>query len=181
MEIQFQATEIVQLQVPPAELPLQAYLHHTDRIMRAIADPTLTEQLSEEIFRLKMQPVSFLELYEFQPIVTLKIWCDRENIVHLQNLDYQIKGLEAFMENFRLELVGTLAVVTTATEDLELQGKADLVVSLELPPPLLLMPKSLLQNTGDRLLGEVLQRIKHQLLQQLLQDYQQWSASQIQS
>lgn len=177
MRVEFQATELVRLEVPEAENSIELYLHQTDRIMGAIADPKLTEQLSSEVFRLKMQPTNFLELYEFQPIVTLKVWCDRQHVVHLQNLDYQIKGLEAFMEGFQLDVNGTLQAVPGADGSMELQGQADLVVSLELPPPLWITPKALLQGTGDRLLGEVLQRIKRQLLQQLLLDYQDWAAT----
>lgn len=177
MRVEFQATEVVQLEVPEAGNDIERYLHQTDRIMGAIADPKLTEQISSEVFRLKMQPINFLELYEFQPIVTLKVWCDRQHVVHLQNLDYQIKGLEAFMEGFRLDVKGTLRAVPGAAGITELQGQADLVVSLELPPPLWITPKALLQGTGDRLLGEVLQRIKHQLLKQLLLDYQDWAAT----
>jgi hypothetical protein len=105
------------------------------------------------------------------------VWCDRQHVVHLQNLDYQIKGLEAFMEGFKLDVRGTLQAVPGAGGTMELQGQADLVVSLELPPPLWLTPKSLLQGTGDRLLGEVLQRIKRQLLKQLLLDYKDWAAA----
>lgn len=177
MRVEFQATEVVRLEVPETGNDIELYLHQTDRIMGAIADPELTEQISAEVFRLKMQPINFLELYEFQPIVTLKVWCDRQHVVHLHNLDYQIKGLEAFMEGFQLDVNGTLRAVPGADGSTELQGQADLVVSLELPPPLWLTPKALLQGTGDRLLGEVLQRIKRQLLKQLLLDYQDWAAT----
>lgn len=174
MQVRFAATEIVQLDVPLLSPAVGEYLRCTDRIVGAIADPGLTEKISDTLYRLKMQPIGFLELYQFQPIVTLNIWCDRQNIVHLQSMDYQLKGLEPFMDGFSLTLNGTLAPLEQNGQT-HLQGQADLTVILDVPPPLRLTPKPLLEMTGDRLLSEVLQRIKHQLLKQLITDYQQWT------
>ena len=174
MQVQFQAIELVELAAPQSSPLIEKYLQQVDRIVRVIADPKLTDKLTAEKYRLKMQPIGFLELYKFQPIVTLKIWCDRQNVLHLESLDYQLKGLEAFMDGFELKLIGTLKAQQDRQDNLKLMGKADLSVSLKLPPPLWLTPKSLLQATGDRLLSEVLQRIKQQILRQLIQDYKVW-------
>ena len=177
MSIRFQAVEIVQLPVPDASVPIQAYLQDIDCLVGAIADPQLTEKLGDEKYRLKMQPIGFLDLYQFQPIVTLRIHCDRHHTVHLKSMDYQLRGLENFMTGFHLTLNGTLMPVTLK-DHLILQGRAELDVLFNVPPPLRLIPKSLLKRTGDRLLGEVLQRIKHQILTQLIRDYQTWAVQQ---
>jgi hypothetical protein len=176
MQVRFAATEIVQLDVPLLSPTIRDYLRQTDQIVGAIADPQLTEKVNAELYRLKMQPIGFLELYQFQPIVTLKIWCDRHNIVHLQSVDYQLNGLEAFMDGFELTLDGSLTPLDQDGQ-IHLEGRADLTVTLDVPPPLRLTPKPLLEMTGDRLLSEVLQRIKHQILKQLVADYQQWTTT----
>lgn len=174
MSIRFKAMEVVHLSVPDAPVPIHDYLLQVDRLVGAIADPQRTEKLTDNQYRLQMQPIGFLDLYQFQPIVTLKIWCDRHHTVHLKSVDYQLRGLEAFMSGFKLTLEGTLKPVHHQ-DHLALQGRADLAVKLELPPPLWFTPKALLQNTGDRLLREVLQRIKKQILQQLIRNYQIWA------
>lgn len=175
MQVRFNAVELVELAAPSLSPSIEAYLQEVDRIVGVIANPKLTSKLSPEKYQLKMQPIGFLELYQFQPIVTLRVWCDRQNILHLESLDYHLKGLEAFMDDFTLKLVGTLAAKTDAQGHFKLMGKADLSVSLALPPPLWLTPRPLLQMTGDRLLGEVLQRIKQQILRQLIRDYRAWA------
>lgn len=177
MSIRFQAVELVQLPVPDAPVPIQGYLQQIDCLVGAIADPQLTEKLGDEKYRLKMQPIGFLDLYQFQPIVTLRIYCDRHHIVHLKSIDYQLRGLENFMTGFHLNLKGSLMPVTLKHR-LILQGRAELDVIFNVPPPLRLIPKPLLKRTGDRLLGEVLQRIKHKILTQLISNYQTWAAHQ---
>ncbi len=175
MRSRFEAVELVQLDAPELSPAIDKYLQQIDRIVGVIANPDLTEKLAEDRFRLKMQPIGFLDLYQFQPIVTLRIWCDHQNTVHLKSLDYEFKGLEAFMDGVELTVVGTLACQRNSEGQLQLSGKANLSIELPLPPPLWLTPKSLLQATGDRLLSEVLQRIKQQILQQLIQDYIDWT------
>lgn len=175
MQVRFKAIELVQLAAPSLSPSIADYLQQVDRLVGVIADPKLTRKLTSEQYQLKMQPIGFLELYQFQPIVTLRVWCDRQNIVHLESLDYQLKGLEAFMDGFTLKLVGTLAAQQDQQGNLQLMGKANLSVALELPPPLWLTPRPLLQATGDHLLSEVLQRIKQQILRQLLRDYRAWA------
>ena len=80
------------------------------------------------------------------------------------------------MDNFELNLEGILRCETNKEGNPSLTGKADLEVGLKLPPPLWLTPKSLLQSTGDSILKEILQRIKAQILKQLIQDYVEWTA-----
>ncbi|OKH11616.1 DUF1997 domain-containing protein [[Limnothrix rosea] IAM M-220] len=175
MQSRFAAVELVRLEAPELSPSIDTYLQQIDRVVGVIANPDLTEKLAPDQFRLKMQPIGFLDLYQFQPIVTLRIWCDRHNVVHLKSLDYEFRGLEAFMDGVELTLVGTLASTQDDGGKPQLSGKADLSVTLPLPPPLWLTPKPLLQATGDRLLSEVLQRIKQQILKQLIQDYIDWT------
>ncbi|QCS50135.1 DUF1997 domain-containing protein [Picosynechococcus sp. PCC 11901] len=175
MAIRFQALEVVALSVPEAPRPIQEYLQDIDCLVGAIADPERTEKIAPDQYQLKMRPIGFLDLYKFQPIVTLKIWCDRHYQVHIKSLDYQLRGLEPFMKGFKLDVTGRLQPIADEQEQWLLEGEADLQVKLELPPPLWFTPKALVKKTGDRLLREILQRIKGQLLDQLVRDYQVWA------
>lgn len=177
MAIRFHARETIALTVPDAPRPIQDYLQEIDDLVRAIADPRLTTKVASDQYQLRMRPIGFLDLYQFQPIVTLKIWCDRHCHVHIKSLDYQLRGLESLMKGFKLNVKGLLRPVVEH-EQWSLQGQADLQVKLELPPPLWFAPKALVKKTGDRLLQEVLQRIKRQLLEKLVDDYTTWAHGQ---
>ncbi|MBV5257823.1 DUF1997 domain-containing protein [Synechococcus moorigangaii CMS01] len=174
MAIRFQALEVIALSVPEAPRPIQEYLQEVDYLVGAIADPERTEKIAPDQYRLQMRPIGFLDLYKFQPVVTLKIWCDRHHHVHIKSLDYQLRGLESLMKGFKLDVTGLLRPVLEQEKWL-LQGQADLQVKLELPPPLWFTPKALVKKTGDRLLREILQRIKGQLLEKLVHDYHAWA------
>lgn len=59
-----------------------------------------------------------------------------------------------------------------------LQGRADLEVLVDLPPPFSFTPKPILEATGNGLLKSVLLSVKQRLLNQLLTDYRYWVISQ---
>ncbi|MEB3225768.1 MAG: DUF1997 domain-containing protein [Synechococcus sp.] len=174
MAIRFQALEAIALAVPTAPRPIQEYLQEVDYLVGAIADPQRTTKVAPDQYQLQMRPIGFLDLYQFQPVVTLKIWCDRHCQVHIKSLDYQMRGLESLMKGFKLDVTGLLRPVAKQDQWL-LQGQADLQVKLELPPPLWFAPKTLVKKTGDRLLQDILQRIKGKLLEKLVTDYHAWA------
>ncbi|MGB5973861.1 MAG: DUF1997 domain-containing protein, partial [Nodosilinea sp.] len=59
----------------------------------------------------------------------------------------------------------------------ELQGRADLQIHLELPPPIRFMPASVLDRAGKTLLSGILGTIKHRIERQLVEDYRAWVAA----
>jgi hypothetical protein len=90
---------------------------------------------------------------------------------NLQNMEYIN---ERFMLNLRGQLYPIQQHGTTY-----LKGQADLVVEVELPPPFLLTPRSLLETAGTSLLQSVLGTFKQRLLRQLILDYRHWVDTQI--
>lgn len=174
-KIRFTASESVEIAVDQETVPIQHYLRQPQRLVRAIANPKLMEQLSEQRFRLKMRPLSFLDLYRFQPAVVLRVVANSEGTVFVNSEDCEILGNEYINQRFSLSLQGKLAPVQSQVGETLLKGRANLAVDVELPPPLWVAPKSLLETTGNGLLKGVLQRIKQRLLTQLLADYRQWA------
>ncbi|MBE9125719.1 MULTISPECIES: DUF1997 domain-containing protein [unclassified Coleofasciculus] len=173
MNSQFVASQSVEITVPQQPVPIQHYLRQPQRLVYAIADPSLIQQRSPQRFRLKMRPLSFLSL-NFQPMVELKVWTDANGTVHLTSVGCEIPGLDYINQRFSLDLKGTLYPyqsngVTT------LKGRADLNVSVDVPLPLSLTPKPILETTGNGLLKSVLLRIKQKLMHQLVVDYCQWA------
>jgi hypothetical protein len=171
----FLATETLEILVPEETIPIQHYLRQPQRLVTAIADPSLMETLSPHHFRLKMRPLSFMDIYHFQPTVVLKVWAVANGTVHLRSESCEIRGIDYINHRFSLSVTGKLFPYQRKGQT-HLKGKADLTVKVDLPYPLRLTPKPLLEMTGNSLLKGVLGRIKQRLLSQLLQDYQQWAS-----
>lgn len=174
MHIYFQATETVSLEVSQQEIPIEHYLRQPHRLVKTIADEKLMTVLPDNCYQLKMQPLNFLDIYHFQPIVNLKVWAGASGSLYLNSQSCEIKGIDYINRRFNLHLKGKLSPQQIDGKTY-LQGKADLQVQVDLPPPLWLTPKSLLQTTGNSLLKGVLIRIKQKLGSQLLRDYYQFA------
>ena len=175
--IHFKASESLSLPVKDAPKPIHHYLRQPQRLVKAIADPQLMEQLSDHEFRLKMRPLNFMDIYHFQPTVVLGVWSESKGTVFLRSQDCEIRGIDYINDRFSLSLKGKLSPQEHDGKTY-LQGQANLTVKVDLPPPLWVTPKPLLQVTGNSLLKGVLGRIKQRLLNQLLMDYYHWVDSQ---
>lgn len=173
MQINLADTESVAITVEEHTVPIQHYLRQPQRLVNAIANPNLTEQLAKNLYLVKMRPIDFM-MYHFQPVVTLKVWSDANGTVHLRSQDCEIRGNRYINDRFSLSVIGQLSPTQESGQTV-LKGKADLEVGIELPPALELTPRSLLESTVKSLLKGVLQRIKNRLSNQLLSDYYQWA------
>ncbi|MGL5943199.1 MAG: DUF1997 domain-containing protein [Waterburya sp.] len=180
MYVSFKASESVQIAVANQETPIQHYLRQPQRLVKAIADPQLIKQVTDDVYELKMRPINFMEMYHFQPIVLLKVWSGSNGSVYLQSEGCQIKGIDYINRRFALKLKGILYPQVSAGQT-TLEGQADLEVKVELPTALMLTPKPLLEVAGNRLLKSVLVRIKQKLVTQLIQDYRTWASQETQS
>ncbi|MGF1479448.1 MAG: DUF1997 domain-containing protein [Cyanophyceae cyanobacterium] len=174
MNTRFTASESVEMIFEETSVPIRHYLRQPQRVVRAIAEPKLMEQLSPNRFRFKMHPLNFVELYQFQPVVALKVWADADGTVHVASESCEIQGIQDFNERFSLTVTGELYPHREKDKTC-LKGKADLQIEVDLPPPLRLMPKSVLETAGNGLLKSVLLRIKNRLLKKLQVDYRQWA------
>lgn len=174
MDICFQATETVTLEVKQEEIPIEHYLRQPHRLVKTIADEKLMTTLPDNCYQLKMHPLNFLDIYHFQPTVVLKVWAGASGNLYLNSQFCEIKGIEYINRRFNLDLKGKISPRQIKGQTY-LQGKANLQVKVDLPPPLWLTPKPLLQSTGNSLLKGVLIRIKQKLIAQLLRDYYQFA------
>ncbi|MGB3534119.1 MAG: DUF1997 domain-containing protein [Microcoleaceae cyanobacterium] len=176
MQVRFLASQSVNLAVAEQQIPIQHYLRQPKRLVSALVDPTRLEQLSEDCFRLKMRPLSFMML-TIQPTVDLRIWTLSDGTFRLKSVGCEIRGVEYINERFALNLFGRLSPCEIEGVP-HLKGIADLEVQVELPPPLQLTPKPILETTGNGLLKSVLVTVKQRLMHNLLVDYRRWAAEQ---
>lgn len=175
MDTRFTASQSVELPVAEQPIPIQHYLRQPQRLVNALAASSRIESLGDELFRLKMRPLSFM-MVSLQPIVDLQVWAEPDGTIHLRSVRCEIRGIEYINQRFALNLVGKLQP-RQLKQTTYLVGKADLEVTVEMPPPLMFTPKPILETTGNGLLKSVLLTIKQRLMHQLLLDYQEWAGS----
>ncbi len=176
MPSKFVASQSVEIPVPQQPIPIQHYLRQPKRLINSLADSSRIQIMADDIFRLKMRPLSFMSL-SIQPTVDMRVWAESNGTVYLRSLGCEILGVEYINQRFDLNLKGHLSPLQIGN-DTRLQGKADLQVEIELPPPFSFTPKPILETTGNGLLKSVLLTVKQRLLRQLLVDYRRWVALQ---
>lgn len=176
MATKFKACQSVEIPVPYQPIPIKHYLRQPQRLVKALADSSRIEQLSTEIFRLKMRPLAFMSL-SIQPIVDMRVWAASDGTIFLESVRSEIRGIEYINRRFQLDLKGNLSSYEKDGST-RLKGIANLEVQVELPPPFSFTPKAILESTGNGLLKSVLLTIKQRLLRQLLVDYRRWVESQ---
>jgi hypothetical protein len=172
MLIRFNASQNLQISVTEESVPIQHYLKQPQRLVKALVDPKQISQVGEDLFCLKMRPISFL-YFTLQPTVYLKVWVDGKGCLNLRSTGCEIRGIEYINQRFDLALVGKLSAQKKGHEDL-LLGRAELEVQVELPPALWFTPKPILETAGNGLLKSVLLTMKQRLSHQLIADYKAW-------
>lgn len=173
MIIKFNASQSVDIPVVEQQIPIRHYLRQPKRLVNTLVDTTRLEQIDQDCFRLKMRPLHFMML-TIQPTVDMRLWASPKGKIYLKSEGCEIRGVEYINQRFALNLVGILEPqeIKGITH---LKGKADLEVKVELPPPLWLTPRPVLETTGNGLLKSVLMTIKQRLTHKLLVDYRRWA------
>jgi hypothetical protein len=177
MATTFNALQSVEIVVPEQPIHIQHYLRQPQRLVHALVEPGRIKQLSEEVFRLNMRPLTFISI-SIQPTVDMRVWAESNGVIRLQSIACEILGFEYINQRFSLSLEGYLSLEENLSMT-NLKGRADLKVTIDLPPPFCFTPKAILETTGNGLLKSVLLTIKQRLLYQLLADYSRWVESQI--
>lgn len=175
---EFHASQTLRLRVPHEAIPIEHYLRQPQRLVQAITDPRRIEVLGEGVYRLSLRPLQFFGL-SIDPTADLRVGSLADGTLRLESVACQVKGPEylSFVnESFGLALQGTLTPKRQASYT-ELQGRADLQIHLELPPPIRFMPVSVLDRTGQAFLGSILTTIKYRIERQLVEDYRAWVAT----
>jgi Protein of unknown function (DUF1997) len=171
--VKFTADRSVEIAVPKQSVPIQHYLRQPQRVVRALVDPSRIKQVGDGEFCLTMRALSFFG-FNLQPTVFLRVWVDAEGTVHVVSTQCEIRGIDYIDRRFSLKLEGLL-FPTDRGGSTYLQGRADLEVQVDLPPPLGFTPASILEAAGNSLLKSILSTFKQRLMHQLLVDYVTWA------
>ncbi len=167
MTLAFRASQHLDLPVANQTEHLRSYLREEDRVIKALLDARQLDRLGPGQYR---YTVTTLQVFQLQvcPVVSLKI--ERgDGTISIQATDATLEGL-GLVDDFQLSLEALLEVA-----DHGLQGEARLGVQVSQPPLLKLIPKRVLENTGESILNGILMTIKGRVGRQLVRDFQEWA------
>ena len=175
---EFHASQNLRLRVPNEAIPIEHYLRQPQRLVQSITDPRRIEVIGDGVYRLSLRPLQFLGI-SIEPTADLQVRSQADGTLTLQSVGCQVKGpdyLSFVNDSFGMTLQG---VLTPQRGDryTELQGRADLQIHIELPPPIRYMPAPMLDRAGKTFLSGILSTIKHRIERQLVEDYRAWVAA----
>jgi Protein of unknown function (DUF1997) len=181
MVAEFHSSESVSISVPSQSVPIAHYLRQPQRLVNAITAKSRVEALEDRstqeghrFFRMTMQPLNFLHL-KIQPTVDIEVWADASGSVYLRSIHTQIRGTDWIDQRFALKLAGKITPHIDQRGRTKLVGRADLKVSVVMPPIFFLTPPIVIEVAGNSLLKSVLVAMKQRLMQRLVADYVVWA------
>tara|TARA_B100002052_G_scaffold83010_2_gene76239 strand:- start:815 stop:1429 length:615 start_codon:yes stop_codon:yes gene_type:complete len=170
MPLAFQASQHLDLKVQRHAELLPEYLRQEQRLLEALLDSHQLTRLGPGCYRYLVTSLQVFQL-QVRPIVSLQIEHGDQCLV-MRALDCELEGL-GLVDDFKLTLEANL--VATASG---LVGDANLSVSVSQPPLLKLIPRRMLESTGESILTGILAGIKARVGQQLMADFRHWQREQ---
>ena len=166
MGLAFRASQHLDLPVANQTERLRTYLRHEDRVIKALLDSRQLSRIGPGRYR---YTVTTLQMFQLQvsPVVSLMIE-QGDGTITIQATDATLEGL-GLVDDFRLSLEAVLEATNRG-----LQGEARLGVNVSQPPLLRLIPKRVLETTGESILNGILLTIKGRVGRQLVKDFQTW-------
>ena len=166
MALAFNASQKLDLPVVAQKTLLGAYLQEKDRVIKALLDPRQLSKTGEGTYTYTVTTLQVFQL-QVRPVVSLAIALS-EGILSIKATDATLDGL-GLVDDFQLNLEALLEAT-----DRGLQGEATLAVNVSQPPLLRLIPKRVLESTGESILNGILITIKGRVGRQLVNDFQDW-------
>ena len=167
MTLAFRASQHLDLPVANQTGHLRSYLQQEDRVIKALLDAHQLDRIGPGRYR---YTVTTLQVFQLKvcPVVSLKIESG-DGTISIHATDATLKGL-GLVDDFQLSLEALLEVT-----DQGLQGEAKLGVNVSQPPLLKLIPRRVLESTGESILNGILMTIKGRVGRQLVRDFEDWS------
>ena len=170
MPLAFSASQQLDLPVQSQIDQLPAYLREEDRVVKALLDPNQLERIEAGRYRYTVTTIQVFHL-QVKPVVSLTVQQDGQTLI-MRAVDAQLEGL-GVVDDFELSLESVLEASSTG-----LKGLATLGVRVSQPPLLKLIPRKVLESTGESILNGILLTIKGRVGRQLVDDFQTWCNTQ---
>ena len=169
MPLAFDASQHLNLPVQRCADRLPAYLLEDDRLLAALLDERQLSRIDIGRYRYLVTSLQVFQL-QVKPIVSLEINHAGHSMT-MRAVDCELEGL-GLVDDFQLTLEATLEATPKG-----LVGDANLAVRVSQPSLLRLIPRRILENTGQSILSGILVGIKARVGQQLMADFRQWCQS----
>ena len=166
MPLAFSASQQLDLPVKTDIDRLPAYLHEQDRVVKALLDPDQLALIEPGHYRYTVTTIQVFQL-QVKPVVSLNVTLEGQTLI-MRAVDAQLEGL-GLVDDFNLTLESVLQASNTG-----LKGLATLGVQVSQPPLLKLIPRKVLESTGESILNGILLTIKGRVGRQLVDDFQHW-------
>ncbi len=166
MPLAFSASQHLALNVQRDADRLPAYLHEDDRLVAALLDARQLTPLGSGRYRYVVTSLQVFQLH-VKPVVSLEVVHDGDSVL-MRAVDCELEGL-GVVDEFDLTLEARLQA-----DQEGLRGHASLQVQVSQPSLLRLIPKAMLESTGESILNGILIGIKGRVGQQLIADFKDW-------
>ena len=166
MPLAFCASQRLDLPVNHLSERLPEYLQQEQRVIGSLLDPRQLTRLGPGNYRYTVTSLQVFQL-QVKPVVSLEIKTDG-GTMHMRALDCELEGL-GIVDDFNLTLEARLNCHNQG-----LSGDARLAVQVSQPPLLRLIPRRVLETTGESILSGILLGIKTRVGQQLIADFRRW-------
>ena len=166
MLLTFDAKQKLKLSVTTNREHLSKYLLEEERVVGAMLDSNKLIPEGEGKYKYNVTSFRVFQL-DINPVVSIAVENDK-GILRMSALDSKLDGL-GIVEDFNLILKAYLEATRIG-----LEGEALLGVTVSQPPLLRLVPKKILESTGQSVLNGILLGIKARVQQQLIKDFTEW-------
>ena len=166
MLLSFDAKQKLKLSVRRNKEYLPKYLMEEERVVGAMLDSKKLVFEREGRYKYTVTSFKVFQL-DIKPVVSIAVE-NKDGILRMSALESTLDGL-GMIDDFNLILKANLEAT-----DIGLEGEALLGVSVSQPPLLKLVPKKILESTGQSVLNGILLGIKSRVQQQLVKDFLDW-------
>ncbi len=167
MNLAFSARQVLDLMTLGPSESLGAYLKQEQRVVQVLLGSGALESLGPSNYRYALPQLKIFQL-QMQPIVDLRTMVLSQRLV-IRSCGCRLQGMALAVHDFQLQLDSWLEV-----RGEQLTGEASLAVQVRRPELLRLIPRSVLEGSGCRVLAGVLDNIKARVNRNLVQDFQVW-------
>ena len=166
MPLAFEARQKLDLPVVSNVERLADYLLQQERVVGAMLDADKLTLLAPGSYRYNVTSFKVFQL-EVNPVVSIAA-VNSAGKLRMHATDSELDGL-GLVDDFVLKLDATLEATNRG-----LEGEALLGVTVSPPPLLKLIPKQVLESTGQSILSTILLGIKARVRKQLVDDFSKW-------
>jgi len=166
MPLAFCASQRLDLPVNRLSERLPEYLQQEERVIASLLDPSQLTRLAPGTYRYTVTSLQVFQL-QVKPVVSLEIETEGATMT-MRALDCELEGL-GIVDDFNLTLEARLSCASKG-----ISGDARLEVQVSQPPLLRLIPRRVLETTGESILSGILLGIKTRVGQQLIADFKRW-------